>query len=229
METLATFAQESIAKRQPATVSIAEALRDAILKGVLKGGEPLRQDAIAKQFVVSQVTVREAFRMLEHEGLVEVIPRRGAVVYSLSADDVAEITDLRATLEAKLLAAAIPLLDEEDFSSAEAAIVALERIQDIDSLIRNNLNFHQCLYAKAGMPRTVAILDRLRTSLEPYLRLLWRKTAYKHQSQDDHKAILELCRQLKIEEAQRRLRMHIEETGNEIVHVLKSIDPTKSY
>ncbi|MFJ3048045.1 GntR family transcriptional regulator [Herbaspirillum chlorophenolicum] len=224
MEILETFAQESIAKRQPATASIADALRDAILKGVLKGGEPLRQDAIAKQFVVSQVTVREAFRMLEHEGLVEVIPRRGAVVYLLSADDVDEITDLRATLEAKLLAAAIPLLEEDDFSAAEAAIAALEQVQDIDSLITNNLNFHQCLYAKAGMPRTVAILDRLRTSLEPYLRLLWSKTAYKQQSQDDHRAILELCRQRKSEEVQKLLRAHIEETGNEIVHVLKSTE-----
>lgn len=162
MKILESFAQGVIANRQPATASIADALRDAILKGVLKGGEPLRQDAVAKQFAVSQVTVREALRILEHEGLVSVTPRRGAVVYSLSPEDVAEITDLRATLEGSLIKAAMSSLNAQDFEMAEATIKQLEQARDIDDLISLNVVFHKCLYGKANRPRTTAILDRLR-------------------------------------------------------------------
>lgn len=223
MKILESFAQDAIAKRQPATASIADALRDAILKGVLKGGEPLRQDAVARQFAVSQVTVREALRLLEHEGLVEVVARRGAVVYSLSPEDVAEITDLRATLEASLIKAAMSSLTAEDFALAEATIKQLEQASDIDDLIALNVVFHQCLYGKANRPRTTAILHRLRTSLEPYLRLLWNKTGYKRQSQDDHRKILALCREKKIAEVEKLLRVHIEKTGVEIEDLLKSL------
>ncbi|PUA18686.1 GntR family transcriptional regulator [Glaciimonas sp. PCH181] len=227
MEILESFAQEAIAKRQPATASIADALREAILKGALKGGDPLRQDAIAKQFAVSQVTVREAFRLLEHEGLVEVVPRRGAVVYSLSPADVAEITDLRATLEARLIEAAIPQLSAADYAMAETTIKQLEKAHHIDDLIALNVMFHKCLYHKANRPRTIAILDRLRISMEPYLRLLWSKTGYKMESQADHKEILVLCKAGKVVAAQKYLRQHIEKTGKEIEQLLHSQLPAE--
>ena len=223
MKILESFAQGVIANRQPATASIADALRDAILKGVLKGGEPLRQDAIAKQFAVSQVTVREALRILEHEGLVSVTPRRGAVVYSLSPEDVAEITDLRATLEGSLIKAAMSSLNAQDFEMAEATIKQLEQARDIDDLISLNVVFHKCLYGKANRPRTTAILDRLRASLEPYLRLLWNKTGYKRESQDDHRKILVLCREKNVAEVEKFLRIHIEKTGREIEDLLKNL------
>ncbi|MEB0011321.1 GntR family transcriptional regulator [Glaciimonas sp. Gout2] len=223
MKILESFAQGVIANRQPATASIADALRDAILKGVLKGGEPLRQDAVAKQFAVSQVTVREALRILEHEGLVSVTPRRGAVVYSLSPEDVAEITDLRATLEGSLIKAAMSSLNAQDFEMAEATIKQLEQARDIDDLISLNVVFHKCLYGKANRPRTTAILDRLRASLEPYLRLLWNKTGYKRESQDDHRKILVLCREKNVAEVEKFLRIHIEKTGREIEDLLKNL------
>jgi len=222
MESLESFAQNAIAKRQPATVSIAEALREAILKGALKGGDPLRQEAIAKQFAVSQVTVREAFRLLEHEGLVEVIPRRGAVVYTLSPADVSEITDLRAMLEVRLIEASIPHLSAADYEMAETTIEQLEQAHHTDDLIALNVLFHKCLYSKANRPRTTAILDRLRISMEPYLRLLWSKTGYKMQSQADHKEILVLCKAGKVAAAQKYLRLNIEKTGKEIEQLLCS-------
>ncbi|WP_318828422.1 GntR family transcriptional regulator [Burkholderia cepacia] len=68
MEQLTSLAQSFQEKRQPISGVVADALREAIFRAVLKQGESLRQDAIAKQFGVSQVTVREAFRLLAEEG-----------------------------------------------------------------------------------------------------------------------------------------------------------------
>ncbi|MFC7518958.1 GntR family transcriptional regulator [Herbaspirillum sp. GCM10030257] len=220
MNALDSLAKDAITRRQPATVSVADALRGAILKGVLKGGVPLRQDGIAKQFAVSQATVREAFRLLAEEGLVEVTPRKGAVVYSLSAAEVEEITDLRATLECALIEASIPHMGPDDFDAAEAAIKKLEKARTVEEQLALNLEFHEALYRKANKPRTVAILDRLRTSLEPYLRLLWSRTGYRSQSQDDHIEILTLCKENKVKDAQHALRLHVEHTGHEIRSIL---------
>jgi DNA-binding GntR family transcriptional regulator len=220
MKVLESLAHGTIAKRQSVTVSIAEALREAILKGVLKGGDPLRQDAIAKQFAVSQVTARETFRILAQEGLVEIIPRRGAVVYSLSPSDILEMTDLRALLEVQLIEIAMPHLSTVDYTIAEAIIKQLEESHQMDDFIVLNMLFHQSLYKKADRPRTMAILDRLRINMEPYLRLLWSKTDYKTQSQDDHKEILVLCRAGKVVEVQQCLQLHIKNTGREIEQIL---------
>lgn len=151
---------------------VAEALREAIFRGVLKRGEPLRQDAIAKQFSVSQVTVREALRLLADEGVVGIVPRRGAIVASLSPDEVDEIVELRIALETLLVARAIPRLSEEDFAAADKIIRKLDKNRTMNDQLTLNLEFHGCLYAKAGRPRTMALYDKMWAAFEPYLRLL---------------------------------------------------------
>jgi DNA-binding GntR family transcriptional regulator len=220
MDGLRSFADDAIKRRQPATASIAEGLRSAILKGVLKGGDPLRQDAIARQFEVSQVTVRDAFRLLEQEGLIDVVPRKGAVVSALSFDDVAEISELRASLEMRLIEAAIPHLTADDYAQAEATVTLIENATQADDLISLNNRFYQCLYRRARKPRSLAILEKLRLGLEPCLRLLWARHGYKRHSQEDHKQILKLCRAGMVAVAQDHLKRHVEKTGREIQQLL---------
>jgi DNA-binding GntR family transcriptional regulator len=88
---------------------IAEALRRAIIEGLLSPGEILRQDNLAKHFSVSRIPVREALRQLESEGWIEAERNRGARVSSVSAAEVREIYEIRAVLEATALRAAAPL------------------------------------------------------------------------------------------------------------------------
>src|SRR5882757_5379071 len=186
MEQLTSLAQALQEKRQPISSVVADALREAIFRGVFKRGEPLRQDAIAKQFTVSQVTVREALRLLADEGVVEIAPRRGAVVASLSPDEVEEIVELRIALETLLVARAIPRLTEEDFAAAQKIISKLDKTRTMNDQLTLNIEFHGCLYAKAGRPRTLALYDKLRLAFEPYLRLLWARSDYLSHSHADH-------------------------------------------
>jgi DNA-binding GntR family transcriptional regulator len=220
MEQLTSLAQSFQDRRQPISGVIADALREAIFRGVLKRGEPLRQDAISKQFAVSQVTVREALRLLAEEGVVEIVPRRGAVVASLSPADVEEIVELRVALETMLVARAIPRLIEEDFLAVDKIVRKLDKTRTMDEQLSLNVDFHTRLYAKAERPRTLASLDKLRLAFEPYLRLLWARSDYKTHSQDDHREILSLCRERKVKAAQDVLARHIGKTGEEIMHLL---------
>ena len=222
MEQLTSLAQSLQEKRQPISSVVAEALREAIFRGVFKRGEPLRQDAIAKQFSVSQVTVREALRLLADEGVVQIAPRRGAIVASLSPDEVEEIVELRIALESLLLERAIPRLGEEDFAAAEKIVRRLDKTRTMNDQLTLNIEFHGCLYAKAGRPRALALYDRLRLSFEPYLRLLWARSDYKSHSQTDHRKILALCKERNAKSAQSVLAEHITKTGKEILQLLES-------
>lgn len=222
MDTLASLAISAQDRRQPASSVVADALREAIFRGVLKRGEPLRQDAIAKQFAVSQVTVREAFRLLGEEGVVDIVPRKGAVVSSLSADDIEEIVELRITLETLLISRAIPRLGPEDFEAAEAIISQLDHVHNLEDQLALNLDFHKRIYEKAARPRTLAMLDKLRLALEPYLRLLWSKSTYKNNSQADHRHLLALCKEHDVKAAISILQDHISKTAEEIRQLLKA-------
>ena len=75
-------------RRQTLTGMTLDSLRDRILRGAFPEGEPLRQDAIAESLGVSRIPVREALRQLEAEGLVTFSPHKGAVVSTMSVDEV---------------------------------------------------------------------------------------------------------------------------------------------
>ena len=98
--------------RQSLTSAVADKLREKIIRGEIREGEQLRQDAIAAEFQVSRIPVREALRQLEAEGLIIIVPHRGAVVSALSPEDVEELFHIRAVLECEVLKLSIPRLTE---------------------------------------------------------------------------------------------------------------------
>ena len=98
--------------RQTVTGAAVTELRRRILSGTVAAGEALRQDALAKEFGISRIPIREAFHQLAAEGLVTLHAHRGAVVTALSALEIAELFDLRALLEPDLIRRAVPQLDD---------------------------------------------------------------------------------------------------------------------
>ena len=92
------------------TQLVVETIREKILSGEIQAGQPLRQAALAEELNVSRIPVREALLQLEAEGLVIFEPHKGATATELNAEHVDELFELRAMLEAELLAASIPNL-----------------------------------------------------------------------------------------------------------------------
>ncbi|MEO8622727.1 MAG: GntR family transcriptional regulator, partial [bacterium] len=113
-------------RRQTLTGMTLDALRDRILRGGFPEGEPLRQDAIAEELGVSRIPVREALRQLEAEGLVTFNPHRGAVVTTLSLQEIAELFELRADIESDLLRRSIPLMGTDDHKRATEILDAYD-------------------------------------------------------------------------------------------------------
>ena len=210
--------------RQSLTSAVAEKLREQIIRGEIPEGAQLRQDAIANQYQVSRIPVREALRQLDAEGLITIVPNRGAVVPSLSGRDVEELFTIRALLEPEVLKLSIPELTAEDLAKAEAIlrkyVNELRREEHVSAWGRMNWDFHSILYSRANRPHMMNIIRNVNASGERYTRLQLYLTHGMKRANREHHEILELCRGRDVEGACALLREHILHAGQSLKQVL---------
>ena len=128
----ARIAQELQPRSIAARDWVFQVIRTAIIRGVLPGGMPLRQDEISTTLNVSHIPVREALRQLEAQGLVRIYPNRGAVVTKLCASELANVMDTRIMLETGTLGAAIPLMTGETICKARQHLAEFNEEQNME-------------------------------------------------------------------------------------------------
>jgi DNA-binding GntR family transcriptional regulator len=199
-------------KHRTISSAIGTQLRDAVLSGAYPSGAQLRQDALAAQFGVSRIPVREALLQLEAEGLVQIVPHKGAVVAGISLAEIDDIFQLRALLEVRLLQRSAPLLDVEDFDDLDRIQKAFgEAIRGRDAARWGVLNaqLHTALYRRADLPRTSAIVANLLTASERYTRIQLSGKAAWQRAQAEHGELIALCRRHETEAACALLGQHI--------------------
>jgi len=162
--------------RQSLAAAVTDKLREKIIRGELKEGEQLRQDALAAEFRVSKIPVREAFSHLQAEGLVKIVTNHGAIVSALSPDEIEEMFEVRAVLECFILRHAIPNLTEEDFQQAELKLAEYERLVTAETDAARwsewNWEFHSVFYKHAGRPVAMSILKTLNVNCDRYTQMV---------------------------------------------------------
>ncbi|MFC0267607.1 GntR family transcriptional regulator [Kushneria aurantia] len=204
---------------------VADDLRERILGGEFKGGDQLRQDALASDYKVSRIPVREALLTLEAEGLVEFHAHRGAFTTELSVDTIRELFDLRVLLEGYVLRHAIPGLTPVHLANAERILreydAALEAGRSIGHWSDYNSAFHHALYAPAGLPESMAMIAHLNTRADRYIRMQLLYSREIEKAEREHHELLELARQGNIDGACRLLEQHILEACDSIVSILE--------
>jgi DNA-binding GntR family transcriptional regulator len=169
-------------------------LRRAILDGELADGADLPQEEIAARFGVSRLPIREALRRLESEGLVVLRPRRGYVVASLDRQEIDDVLDLQAHLEA--LAGHAATLRKTAAVEAELAkcLAQLNQVTakpdvDIEAFTRLNRHFHDTLHESCGRPFLCRMLRLSHANAERYARLAAGVRVDLRKSQKEHAAI----------------------------------------
>lgn len=206
------------------TITIAERaadeLRRKIVSGELPEGFQLRQDALAAEFGISRIPVREALVQLEGEGLVRIVPRKGAVVSELSIAEISELFTLRGLLEPLLLKKSAPKLTPEDF--AELDIILAEYTAELQSqhLARwgeLNTRLHDLLLSRAEQPRTAAIVAGLLQQTDRYTRLqLSLSTESCQRAEEEHGELVRLCKIGDVRGAAALLKRHIDHACKEL-------------
>ncbi len=184
----------SISPTKTTADRIADALRSAILQGKLHSGQSLKQDQIADEFSVSKIPVREALVQLQAEGLVELIPSRGATVSHLTYNDIAEIYMIRSALEPIALRRAIPHLTEKDYAQAEHILTQIDHETDMTQWAELNWEFHEGLYRPAELPLLSATVRTMYNNVARYLLHNYLDADYLAESQKQHRDILAACR-----------------------------------
>lgn len=220
LSTGTTVTNSSLIPRQSLSSAVAERLRDKIVRGELQEGEQLRQDAIAAEFGVSRIPVREALRLLEAEGLIKIVAHRGAVVSALSPDEIEELFEIRALLECEVLRLSIPSLTESDFQKSEAVQTAFEKAlkneEDVRVWGKLNSQFHATLYCRANRPHFLNLIQMINNNGDRYTRLqLYLMRGFERAS-EEHRRLLELCRTRDIPGACRLLEQHIKNAGRSL-------------
>jgi DNA-binding GntR family transcriptional regulator len=218
-------------QRQTVVESAAEELRRRILAGEFRAGEALRQDALAEEFGISRIPVREAFRQLAAEGLVTIHAHRGAVVSTLSPEEIAELFDLRALLEPDLIRRAVPRMTEADF--AEVARILSEYSAAIDRSDLNawgelNTEYHLALYRPAARVQTLALVRTLLANTDRYTRLQLAVAGGTDRAKAEHAELLEICRRGASEEAARFTRRHVMEVKRDLLRLIVTASPEAS-
>ncbi len=142
-----------------------ENLREAILEGQLKPGQRLMEVQLAEQLGVSRTPVREAIRKLELEGLVVMLPRKGAYVANMSLKDVIDVLEIRSSLEGLAAYLAAERIHEDDVKKlreiAEDFKKSIENKDDVDILLKKDVEFHEFIFNATKNKKLSQIINSL--------------------------------------------------------------------
>jgi DNA-binding GntR family transcriptional regulator len=156
--------KKPIEHHQTLREKILETIRDAILKGTLVPGEKVAEPELAERFGISRTPIREAFRQLESEGYLTVIPRKGAVVTSLSERDIQEFYSIKSILEGYAAHMAAERLSERDLDRLEGInerLAQLAREGDVKTFFRVHNEFHELFIRAAGNDKLLELITQL--------------------------------------------------------------------
>lgn len=156
--------RKPIERHQTLREKILETIREAILRGSLRAGEKVAEPELAERFGISRTPIREAFRQLESEGYLTVIPRKGAVVTSLSERDVEEFYAIKSILEGYAAQMAAVKLSDKEIERLETInerLAQLAREGDVKTFFRVHSEFHDLFIKAAGNDKLLELINQL--------------------------------------------------------------------
>ncbi len=209
--------------RQSLPDVITNDLRERILSGEMAEGETIRQEALAEDYDVSRMPIREALKRLDAEGLVQLTNNRGASVTSHSLSEIGEIFDLRILLEVDLFQRSIPHMTETDFAECERILDDMEKSYDAYDVGRwgsLNYEYHMALYAAAGRGLTNEILQRVNLQSDRYVRMHLSVMEQREPAKKDHRQLLTLARAGQVEDGCDMLTKHIQRTKDQLLDMV---------
>lgn len=199
-------------------------LRHAIHVGHLKPGERLLDGELAKALQVSRATVREALRMLESRGLVDIRHRRGAFVAELTPDDLRDACSFRRMLETHAVSVGACGATDAELASLQHLIEELHAVaarQDFERIVDLDLQFHLGICALARSKRLIETWRGMETMLRAFLLLKYALYDDSALIAGSHQPILDALRDRDAERAVQILGAHILDTAEQVLEGLE--------
>ncbi|MDS9471458.1 GntR family transcriptional regulator [Sporosarcina pasteurii] len=215
---------EMINDKSTIVSSVVKELRQAILDGMLKGGDRIIQEEWADKLKVSRMPIREALTQLEAIGLVKVIPHKGAIVNSFTKEDIEEVYTMRMMLEGLVVEKALPYISEVDKRLLEETLIEMENLEineETNELyIQLNNEYHKLLRQKSPWVRLMKTVDNL--GISPVAPSLLHE--YYQQTQREHRLIYEAVCRGSASEVRSAVEYHVLRTKNNLLEYMEMID-----
>ncbi len=187
-------------------------LRDAIRSGELADGSELNQIALAGQFGVSRVPVREAMRQLQAEGWIDAKRHQRAVVRGISRERILEILELRAVIETFLIEKTVASITRNELQRLAGLCDEMDATADHRHWLELNQTFHNALYASANSTTATELLAQLSAQVERYVRSNGEQIRREGEADAEHRAILAAVQQRDVTDCRRLVQLHIGHT-----------------
>ena len=199
-------------------------LRRAILRGELKPGERLMEIQLANKLGVSRTPIREAIRKLELEGLVLMIPRKGAEVAEITEKNLRDVLEVRCALEELAVQLACDRIDKEKIKELHAASARFKDIlesDDITEIAEADEAFHDVIFTATGNTRLIQLLNNLREQMYRYRIEYLKKKEYYPQLLEEHATIMRAIEEHDKEKATEITGQHINNQVDTVVGTLR--------
>lgn len=207
---------------------ISQQLAEDIISGALPPGTKLEEPALAERFEVSRTPVREALRLLDARGLIELVPRRGGVVTNTSPEQLADMLEAMCELESLCCRIATQRMSAMQRRQLELlheeAIVAAEK-HDTGGYLELNRRFHQLICQGTQNATLVASVESLRERLAPFRAAQSDVERRLEVSHREHEKIVEAVLSGQPEQAYLAMRSH---TTRLTLHVMERIEAQRT-
>ncbi|WP_244507667.1 GntR family transcriptional regulator [Methylobacterium phyllostachyos] len=187
-------------------------IREMVIAGVLRPGDKISEQALCQRFGVSRTPLREALKVLGSEGMLQLLPRRGAVVASVSPEEIDELFPIMAALEAlagELVCKHASDADLAQLSAIHDHMMSAHAVEDEPTYLQANRSFHETLVSAAGNATLTASYMQILTRTRAF-RFVARKSPENWQAAvRDHHAIMGALKVRNAARLSRLLRRHV--------------------
>ena len=199
-------------------------LRKAILRGELKPGERLMEIQLANKLGVSRTPIREAIRKLELEGLVLMIPRKGAEVAQITEKNMQDVLEVRKALEELSVQLACERITAEQVEEMKMAAEDFRKVLksgDVTKIAEADVKFHDIIFAATNNQRLITLLNNLREQMYRFrVEYLKQKDCYP-QLLEEHDKLIALISGGEVEEACELMGCHIDNQASTVSDVIR--------
>ena len=199
-------------------------LRQAILTGELKPGERLMEIHLANRLGVSRTPIREAIRKLELEGLVTMIPRRGAEVAQITEKNMSDVLEVRRALDALGVELACDRITQEELNSLKQACEDFEiavNTRDVKRIAQADVELHDIIVRATGNDRLIQLVNNLSEQMYRYRFEYIKDTSQHERLVEEHRIIYQAIVDKDKETASRAAKIHIDNQKKAIMRQLR--------
>ena len=204
----------NIVEAVPIRDQVADILRKRIISGDLANGERLSERQISAELNISTTPIKEAFRLLQAEGLIYTLPRKGSFVSANASEHAYQVMLLRSSIDGVAAYLAAKRINEELYNAIEDPLMKAEKLinkgaDDGEAISQYNDQFHMAIREASGNEQVIAMGNNLSSIDKSLRRLINRDSTLMKSRHSEHKQILECIRRGSCEEAEMAMVHHI--------------------